>query len=62
MVTCVPSDGKADTALYGYAVVDGFESADRGATIGSVSLGVAVVLAGLVFWQRRRAHRAEEQG
>lgn len=59
-VSCLPSDGKADTALYGFAVVDGFESADRGASIGSLSLGVALVLAGLVFWQRRRAHRAEE--
>lgn len=60
VISCVPSDGKADTALYGFAVVDGFESADRGATIGSVSLALALVLAGLVFWQRRRARLADE--
>lgn len=61
VVSCVPSDGKADTALYGFAVVDGFESAGRGASIGSASLGVALLLAAFVFWQRRRAHRAAEE-
>ncbi|MEG9227662.1 hypothetical protein [Aeromicrobium sp. Sec7.5] len=59
-VSCLPSDGQVDTALYGFAVVDGFESADRGATIGTLALGAAFVLAGLVFWHRRRAHQAEE--
>ncbi len=58
VVSCVPSDGAADTALYGYAVVDGFDSANRGGSIGVSSLGVALLLAGVVFWQRRKARLA----
>ncbi len=60
VVGCAPSDGQPDSALYGYALVDGFDKASRGATIGTVSLGLAVVFAGVVFWQRRRARKEQE--
>ncbi|MFT4187409.1 MAG: hypothetical protein QM621_02370 [Aeromicrobium sp.] len=61
VVACAPKDGGADTALYGYAVVDGFDRADRGALIGTISLGVALAFGGLVFWQRRQAKRASAE-
>ncbi|GAA1744350.1 hypothetical protein [Aeromicrobium alkaliterrae] len=59
-ISCVPADGGTDAALYGYAVVDGFERANRGATIGTVSLALAIAFAGVVFWQRRRSRREPE--
>ncbi len=60
-ISCVPADGGADAALYGFAVVDGFENAQRGSTIGTISLVAAVLLAGVVFWARRRDRRLRSE-
>ncbi|WP_229053001.1 hypothetical protein [Aeromicrobium sp. Leaf350] len=57
-ISCVPSDGGTDAAAYGFAVVDGFDKANRGATIGTVSLVVGIAFGGIVFWQRRRTRLA----
>ena len=54
-VQCAPTDGRPDNAGYGYAVVDGFDAANRGQRIGMLALGAGLLLAALIFWQRRRA-------
>lgn len=59
-VQCVPTDGRADNAGYGYAVVDGFDAATRGERVGMLSLGAGVLLAGLTFWQRRRTRSSDQ--
>ena len=55
VVTCVPEDGRTDTAAYGFAVVDGFDAAGRGGRIGAIGTGAGLVLAIALFVQRRRA-------
>ncbi len=61
-VQCAPTDGRPDNAGYGYAVVDGFDAANRGQSIGMLGLGTGLLLAALIFWQRRRARSSDVDG
>ncbi|MFT4299703.1 MAG: hypothetical protein QM597_08730 [Aeromicrobium sp.] len=61
IVSCLPADGAADSAAYGYAVFDGSDKIDRGTQVGALSLAAGLVLAGFVFWCRWQAGRTTEE-
>jgi hypothetical protein len=56
-VNCAPTDGRADNASYGYALVDGFGAAKIAMVISIGGAVIGVALAVTVAWRRARLFR-----
>jgi hypothetical protein len=62
-VRCAPKDKRVDNASYGYATVSGFDSrANAGSGIGWIGAGVAALLAGYVYYCRRKQRLERAHG
>lgn len=62
-VVCTPDDDRVDNAIYGYATVTGYTSAvNNGKGVASIGVGVAAVLAGWIYWCRRKQRREKKLG
>lgn len=59
VVRCSPVDGGSDNAVYGYAVVDGFDAARRGSIVSLIGGIAGIGLAALILYRRFRLKRSE---